>query len=186
MIRAVRSSKLVSSISARPSPMMIPPRNWLAAVFGIDDAAAVIRAEHTVDARLTGGRVDADLAEDRAERVHRVRLHLLRVRRGGLDRHLVAARSSQDLGVALPAAGVGQLAQSLVASADLVGGQPGQRRFVAGECEQLLDERSLRRRSPRRRSMPSATSRRRAGCRGTRNRRRRWSPAPAAGRAGRR
>ncbi len=33
---------------------------------GIDDAAAVVGAEETVDAGLTGDRVDPDLAEDRA------------------------------------------------------------------------------------------------------------------------
>ena len=35
MTRPVRSSNCVSSISARPSPIMMPPRNWLAAVFGL-------------------------------------------------------------------------------------------------------------------------------------------------------
>jgi len=35
MIRPVRSSNSVSSMSARPIPMMIPPRNWLAAVLGL-------------------------------------------------------------------------------------------------------------------------------------------------------
>ena len=110
---------------------------------GIDDAAAVIGAEHAVDAGLAGDRADADLAEDRAEGVHRVGLRLLRVGGGGDDGQLVTARASQDLRVALPAARVGELAQPLVAAPDLVGGQPGQGRFVAGEREQLLDERAL-------------------------------------------
>ena len=34
MIRPLRSSNCVSSINAMPSPMIIPPRNWLAAVRG--------------------------------------------------------------------------------------------------------------------------------------------------------
>ena len=35
MIRPLRSSNSVSSISAIPSPMMMPPRNWLAAVLAL-------------------------------------------------------------------------------------------------------------------------------------------------------
>lgn len=75
--------------------------------------------------------------------MHRVGLCLLRIGGGGDDDELVTSRAFQDPGVALPAAGVGELAQPLVAPPDLVGGQSGQRRVVSGEGEQLLDERAL-------------------------------------------
>src|ERR687893_1404948 len=35
MMRPLRSSNWVSSISARPRPMMMPPRNWLAPVLAL-------------------------------------------------------------------------------------------------------------------------------------------------------
>ena len=35
MIRPVRASNSVSSVSAKPRPMIIPPLNWLAAVLGL-------------------------------------------------------------------------------------------------------------------------------------------------------
>ena len=61
----VRSSNSVSSVSASPRPMIIPPRNWLAAVFGIEDACRSRRAEQPIDADFACHIAHAKLAEDR-------------------------------------------------------------------------------------------------------------------------
>jgi hypothetical protein len=48
-IRPLRSSNIVSSASAIPMPIMMPPRNWLLAVLGLMPAA-VEQAEPARDA----------------------------------------------------------------------------------------------------------------------------------------
>ena len=101
MTRPLRGSNSVSSLSARPRPMMMPPRNWLAAVLGLRmrPQSNEPRKRRTRTSPVTA--LTRDLGELRAGRVHRV-LHLLQRHRAaflGLD--AVAPRPPQDRGVAL-------------------------------------------------------------------------------------
>ncbi len=92
------------------------------------------------DPRLAGDGVDAHLAELRAVGMHRAFLHLERRRRLGLARDLVAPGAREDRGVALAAARLVGLAQTAVARLHLLRLEPGERRVVAGELEQLLHQ----------------------------------------------
>ncbi len=61
MIRPVRGSNSVSSLSASPRPMMMPPRNWLAAVLGLRMRPQSNDPRKRAHPHLAGHGVDADL-----------------------------------------------------------------------------------------------------------------------------
>ena len=72
-------------------------------------------------------------------------LHLERRRRASAStRHLVALGAGEDRGVGLAPLRLVELAQAAVAAADLVRLEPGERRVVAGELEQLGHQRAMR------------------------------------------
>ena len=60
--------------------MMMPPRNWLAAVLALRIRPQSNEPRNRLTRGLAGDRVDAHLAEHRAIAVHRPVLHLERLR----------------------------------------------------------------------------------------------------------
>ena len=63
MIRPVRGSTSVSSVSASPIPITMPPRSWLAASLRVDHPADVEHPDPARHPHLAGVRVHPDLAE---------------------------------------------------------------------------------------------------------------------------
>src|ERR1700681_2306028 len=96
MILPERSSKSASSLSARPSPMMMPPLNWLVAVFALRIRPQSNEPKKARDPTLPSDSVHPNLAELRAVGVHRVFHHLERRRRFCLAYQFVALRASED------------------------------------------------------------------------------------------
>ena len=70
VIRPLRSSNCVSSISASPIPMMIPPRNWLFAVLGLRSFRNQTSRE-AADAYLASDRVHSNFGKHSPKGMHR-------------------------------------------------------------------------------------------------------------------
>jgi hypothetical protein len=76
--------------------MIMPPRNWLAAVFGMENATAIEAADKTLRADFPGHFAHAKLAKDRRSTVHRELEHLERGAALTRDADLAASRAAGE------------------------------------------------------------------------------------------